>query len=88
MTVYVDSLKLTPKTRSWPYLESCHLFADTIQELHDFARTLGLQRAWFQDKRLKHYDLTAHRREKAVKLGAIEVTSREMVEHVREKAQP
>ncbi len=39
----------------------CHLFADTLDELHAAARMLGLKRSWFQCQptgRHPHYDLT------------------------------
>jgi hypothetical protein len=56
----------------------CHLFADEsdCQELHAFALRCGLKRIWFQGN---HYDLTPLRREKAVKLGAIEVDRKQAV---------
>lgn len=67
--VYVDGLHSWWKGRLW-----CHMFADSLDELHEFASRLNLRRDWFQpDLRLPHYDITATRRAKAVKLGAIEV---------------
>jgi hypothetical protein len=72
--VYVDSLIRTVRSRRWPFWSSCHLFADSPEELHPFARGLGLRRDWFQDDpRLPHYDLNPRRREAAVQRGAIEV---------------
>ncbi len=64
-----------------------HLRADTLNELHEFARTLGLRRAWFQGRasRFPHYDLTttnARRRAKAA--GAIEISVRDMVRQHQE----
>lgn len=77
MSVYVDSLVRTQRTSRWPFWSSCHLFADSVGELHAFARGLGLRRAWFQDDpRLPHYDLNPRRREAAVQRGAIEVDRR------------
>jgi hypothetical protein len=81
MAVYVDELFNTEKSRKWPYLQACHLTADTLEELHEFAISIGLSRSWFQDhRRHPHYDLTNGRRLKAVRLGAIEVSSREQAE--------
>lgn len=60
----------------------CHMFTwkDCIQELHDFAAAIGLQRKWFQDRTgFPHYDLSPSRRAAAVKRGAIEVDGCEMV---------
>jgi hypothetical protein len=76
MTVWVDELV----DYGWRLGPSCHLLADTRDELHDFAGRLGLRRSWFQDKpRLWHYDLTAGRRVAAVALGAIEMDRRASV---------
>lgn len=74
MSVYVDWLckhgwKMRGRT-----VESCHLLADTLDELHDFAQKIGLKRSWFQNGSAPHYDLTASRRIEAVKAGAIELT--------------
>ena len=78
MTVYVDQLRTVLRTNPrWPWPTSCHLYADSEEELHGFARKLQMRRTWFQpDLRLPHYDLTAARRERAIKAGAVEVTRR------------
>lgn len=84
MTVYIDRLASCVPNRSWRWAAACHLFADSEDELHDFARRLGLRRAWFQAHRfLPHYDLTAGRRSHAVRLGAVEVGRRVVVDHIR-----
>jgi hypothetical protein len=56
----------------------CHMFADEAdcQELHDFAKKLGLKREWFQGD---HYDLVPTKRIKAILLGAKSVNNREAV---------
>lgn len=58
-----------------------HLVSDTSEdELHAFAKRLGLRRSWFQGgTKNAHYDVTPTVRTKAIKLGAIAVTSRELV---------
>ena len=51
-----------------------------IEELHSFAKRIGLKREWFQDNKTSpHYDLMESKRKSAIKLGAIEISSREMV---------
>ncbi len=71
--IYVDPLvKCVPKGK-WRWTEGCHMYADTIEELHKFADRLGMRREWFQDKILKHYDLNAQRRARAICLGATPV---------------
>jgi Protein of unknown function (DUF4031) len=68
MAVYVDNAKVKWRGRQW-----CHLVADTIEELHEFAYQLGLQKNWFQHAAsYPHYDVTVEVREIALSLGAIE----------------
>lgn len=81
--VYVDQLRKYTPTKIWPYSSACHLLADTVDELHAFAQRIGLNRAWFQDGNLPHYDLTARRRAAAVKAGAQEIGVREVWERVK-----
>ena len=62
----------------------CHMLADTLEELHLMADTIGVQRKWFQDKAsTPHYDICKAKREIAVENGAIEVTRREMAKVCR-----
>jgi hypothetical protein len=70
--IYVDSLC----NHGWKYGHSCHLFADTPEELHDFAKKIGLKKDWAQKSRsgILHYDLTANKRVLAVKNNAKELT--------------
>jgi hypothetical protein len=57
-----------------------HLVSDTsLEELHEFAKELGLRREWFQVKSIPHYDLTGEHYELAIQRGATLVTSREIV---------
>lgn len=74
--ILIDALTEYSKSplgpRAW-----CHMTSDTsLSELHAFADRLGLKRAWFQED---HYDLVATRRSLAVRLGAQEVTGRELL---------
>lgn len=78
MVVYVDPIVPCAPNEKWKWNKSCHLTADTVEELHKFASRLGLKRAYFQghDKNPRHwhYDLTESMREKAVLFGAVEIT--------------
>lgn len=79
--VYVDK----ERDYGWKLGASCHLIADTLDELHAFAARLGLKRAWFQDAAsAPHYDLTAKRRLAAVRLGAVELDRVAFVTKCRE----
>ena len=66
MAVYVDDEQIPWRGKLW-----CHLVADTLPELHEFASQLGLRRTWFQSKSLyPHYDVTTSVRDRALALGA------------------
>lgn len=73
MSVYIDPLRKCSINKEWHWKESCHMFADTLEELHAFAQKIGMKRDWFQNKRLPHYDLTKTRRKIAIENGAVEV---------------
>ncbi len=76
MTVYVDDAVWPWRGKKW-----AHMTADTHEELHEFAKQLGLKRAWFQDKtHHQHYDVTAPKRLEALNLGAVYVPMREYTE--------
>jgi len=75
----VDELRVWPNARPPFHRGSCHLTTDgDLDELHEFAASIGMKRAWFQDHVLApHYDLTPQRRTKAILFGAVEVPARE-----------
>lgn len=77
MSVYVDQIQIWPTTIRCFKGGSCHLTADTLDELHAFARKLGCRKGWFQDTTVPHYDLTPARREKAIELGAVFVSAKD-----------
>lgn len=79
MAVYVDELR----DWGWKHGPSCHLLADTVGELHEFAGLLGLKRAWFQRDPRPHYDLVESNRKKAVRLGAKEISLRQLAEFLK-----
>ena len=84
----VDELRQWPSHIRCFRAGSCHLTTDgPIEELHVFARRLGMRRAWFQDHRIApHYDLTERRRDMALELGAVFVPIREQVMALRQAA--
>lgn len=62
--------------------DGTHLMSDaSVEELHEFAQSIGLRRNWFQDHLLHpHYDLTTQRMaNKAVLCGATRVDPKELV---------
>lgn len=76
--IYVDNPIHPWRGKLW-----CHLVADDIQELHDFARRLGLKKEWFQDHRIQpHYDITEAKRKQAIANGAKAISTEEMAQRV------
>ncbi len=76
MTVLVDAC-------AWPHRGGlwCHLVSDvSFDELHAFARRIGVPRAAFQGD---HYDLDESRRERALDLGAVSVDGRDIIAALR-----
>ena len=86
MSVYVDPLREYGGSKTFPWKVSCHMWADSLADLHAMAVAIGMKRAWFQDKPdFPHYDLVATKRKRAVELGAVEVDRATMVEYVRRR---
>ncbi|MHB0928315.1 MAG: DUF4031 domain-containing protein [Candidatus Nanopelagicales bacterium] len=76
MTILVDNAHWPNHGRYW-----CHLVSDhSLQELHDFARQLGIPEHGFGGD---HYDLPDMMRDVALRLGAVAVESRELVIRLR-----
>lgn len=76
MTIYVDQLTQHGKIK-WS-----HLMTDgNIDELHAMADKIGLKREWFQNKNVRylHYDVHPRLRALAIKHGAVEVSSQELI---------
>lgn len=76
MSVYVDDAFCSDDPDGWgKWTGGGHLQADTPEELHAFAGSLGLRRSWFQSKPNRpehdHYDLTQSKRDEAILAGAI-----------------
>ena len=85
MSVYVDDMFPCKTNKNWRYNEACHLFADSDEELHEFAvDKLRLKRSWFQNHpRMPHYDLTRSKRLLAVSNGVIEASNKQLREYFR-----
>lgn len=86
MTVYVDNFR-APATVGRLRSRWSHLTADTREELHAFAASIGLRRDWFQAKcKVEdeskcphwHYDVTDGKRTEAIKAGAKPIDIREL----------
>ncbi|MEU1027140.1 DUF4031 domain-containing protein [Streptomyces sp. NPDC005904] len=77
MTLYIDPPTWPGHGRVWS-----HLVSDvSYEELHAFAASIGAPpRAFDRD----HYDIPAHRYEDAVRAGAVEIGSKELVRRLTE----
>lgn len=79
MAVYVDA-----PIHKYRRMVMCHMLADTQEELHQMADTIGVNRKWFQSKAsTPHYDICKQKRVLAVQAGAIEVDRKQVVEIIR-----
>ncbi len=70
MTVYVDNMR-----GRFGSLIMCHMIADSEEELHVMAGRIGVKRRWYQGD---HYDICLAKRTLAVRLGAVEVSMRQL----------
>ena len=74
--ILVDEARWPWRGRRW-----AHLVSDvSYGELHRFAERLGIPRAAFQGD---HYDVPTELRERALRLGAVAVPSRELLSRLR-----
>jgi hypothetical protein len=80
VAVYVDNLR----DYGWRHGPSCHLIADSVDELIEFAVAIGMRAEWFQPKSTPHFDLTVEGRALAVQNGAIELDKRGLIKKLRE----
>lgn len=71
MSVYVDDYRAR-----YGRLVLSHMMADTDAELEGMARALGLDPSW---KHGDHYDVCQSKKRRAIELGAVAVTAREIV---------
>jgi 2-hydroxychromene-2-carboxylate isomerase len=74
--ILVDEARWPWRGRRW-----AHLVSDvSYDELHRFAARLGLPRRIFQGD---HYDIPTELRDRAIRLGALPLDSRELVVRLR-----
>ena len=85
MTIYIDETQYDIGLKGlygW-----FHIITDgELEELHEFANKLGLKKSWFQNKpKRPHYDAHKTKRDKAIDLGAKEITTMEQIIILRSK---
>ncbi|MEV3874665.1 DUF4031 domain-containing protein [Streptomyces sp. NPDC049906] len=77
MTLYIDPPTWPGHGRLWSHLVS----DESFEELHAFAERIGVPAHAFDRD---HYDLPAHRHPDAVRAGAVEVGSKELLRRLTE----
>ena len=86
LTVYVDDWRQPATVRDRAGRWS-HMLADDPEELHAMAGALGIPRRGYQRHRrsaaLNHYDVPEALRRRAIELGAVPVTWRQMARLTR-----
>ena len=82
MAVYVDEA-----IHRFGRMLMCHMIADSNAELIEMADTIGVARRWIQHAGTyrEHFDICKSKRAMAVRAGAVEVTSPELVRIMRAK---
>lgn len=74
--IYIDNALISFNNQLW-----CHMMADNLEELHSFARYLGVSKNWFhKDARYPHYDITIQTKQNALCLGALSVDRKKIIE--------
>lgn len=91
MAVYVDDMYLHKmgqfKRRGGGVMKMSHMIADTHDELVAMADAIGVARRWIQHEgsSQEHFDVALEARGKAVSLGAIEITMRDLSRICRDR---
>lgn len=87
--IYVDDLRPVRRAAGCfgtRVSHSCHMFADNRDELHAFAKKIGLKKAYFHYRgATSHYDLTVTKRQLAMAQGAAEVGTKSILRTLRRR---
>lgn len=83
--VYVDDMRA-----DYGRMVMFHMIADTREELYDMANRIGVHFAWIQSLGTyrEHFDICQSRKERALRLGAVQVTQRELMEKIIARKSP
>lgn len=76
MAIYVDFVRIEFKSHRW-----CHMLVDTLQELHEFAALIDVDKRLFhRNASYPHYDVTVQMRETAIEYGALPADRKKIIE--------
>jgi hypothetical protein len=80
--IYVDNANI-----KFGRMKMFHLIADTQDELLDFAEKLSIdiRHIQFKDTYKEHFDISKSKKELALKFGAIEISTKEIIIKMKEK---
>jgi hypothetical protein len=76
VTVYVDDMRAMYRR-----MIMCHMIADSDDELHAMADTIGVARRWWQSPQKtsgSHYDICLTKRQLSLAAGAVPITLRQL----------
>lgn len=82
MSVYVDDAR-----NPYGNMLMCHMVADTAPELREMAANVGIALKWIQHPSAvnEHMDVCQKKRQLAVRLGAIEISQRDLARRLIER---
>lgn len=85
MAVYVDTMRA-----QYGRMIMCHMMADTKAELLAMVDTIGVARKWIQHEGSwqEHFDISLAKKSQAVRLGAIEISRKDMVRKMMDRRAP
>lgn len=71
MVLENDCFQIDEAIWPWRGKKWAHMMADSEEELYLFALKLDLKKEWIQHKIALHFDITASKKETALKMGAV-----------------
>lgn len=83
MAVYLDTAENILRGHSRWAMKTCHMIADSVDELFEMASTCGMDPHWFQPWSHPHFDLSKSRQKIALEHGAIRLERRAFVMKIR-----
>ena len=82
MSVYIDKMNA-----KYGRMIMCHMLADTEEELYAMAEKIGVNKKWVQypGTYKMHFDICLAKKEKALTLGAVEISQKELKQLLKKK---
>ena len=67
------------------YTDGIHMIGESLEELHNFAKLINLNKCWFHNGKIPHYDLMKSKEgrkemfKRALSKGAIHCSSKKLI---------